>query len=313
VTFAPVLPIAELLTAAALLVQSSARWGALAALALLTVFAAGIASAMFRGAAPECHCFGQLHSAPAGPGTLIRNAVLAVPAVFVLAGGPGAHLGSWLPSGSARDVLAVIALAALAAFAIQLQLQNRHLRRDLGRLSDATKDFPAGPPIGAPAPRFSMQDVDGNAVVLEELLTTGRPVAMVFVSPDCGPCELLFEPLARWQRGLADRMTIVLASRASPQQVRTLYETYGLQNLIVDEQSELFDAYRTSTTPSAVIVTADGRVGTAMHSTVPIVEALIRRTLADLDGQRVPAGAPPERTSDERSLTVTRWATSARG
>src|SRR5688572_10702333 len=72
------LPLAELAVAAALLPLTTAWWGALGALALLLVFGVGIAGNLARGRRPACHCFGQLHSAPAGRATLLRNGVLAV-------------------------------------------------------------------------------------------------------------------------------------------------------------------------------------------------------------------------------------------
>src|ERR671921_2713015 len=67
------LPLVELTVAAALLPASTAWWGALGALALLSVFVAGISINLARGKKPNCHCFGQLHSAPAGWKTLARN------------------------------------------------------------------------------------------------------------------------------------------------------------------------------------------------------------------------------------------------
>src|SRR5215208_2566598 len=71
------LPLAELTVAATLLPASTAWLGALGALALLSVFVVGITYNLARGRKPECHCFGQLHSAPAGWKTLARNGVLA--------------------------------------------------------------------------------------------------------------------------------------------------------------------------------------------------------------------------------------------
>src|SRR5690242_12665316 len=59
------LPLAELVVAVALLPAVSAWWAALGALALLLLFVAGIGYNLARGRAPDCHCFGQLHSAPA--------------------------------------------------------------------------------------------------------------------------------------------------------------------------------------------------------------------------------------------------------
>src|SRR3954463_14740375 len=59
------LPLVELTAAVLLVPAAAAAWGALLALALLLLFIAGIARSMARGEAPDCHCFGQLHSAPA--------------------------------------------------------------------------------------------------------------------------------------------------------------------------------------------------------------------------------------------------------
>ena len=80
------LPLAELAIAAALVPASTAWWGSIGALALLLVFVAGISLNLARGNKPERHCFGQLHSAPAGWRTLARNGALAAVAGFVVWG-----------------------------------------------------------------------------------------------------------------------------------------------------------------------------------------------------------------------------------
>jgi uncharacterized membrane protein YphA (DoxX/SURF4 family) len=85
--FGTLLPLAELATAAALIPNASARWGALAALVLLLGFIGGISNALARGREPDCHCFGQVHSEPASWKTLARNIGLGGVAAFVLAAG----------------------------------------------------------------------------------------------------------------------------------------------------------------------------------------------------------------------------------
>src|SRR5215203_3550116 len=77
------LPLGELAVAAALIPIATAWWGALGALALLLVFIVGIGLNLARGHKPDCHCFGQLHSAPAGWKTLARNGALATLAGFL--------------------------------------------------------------------------------------------------------------------------------------------------------------------------------------------------------------------------------------
>src|SRR5918992_6370794 len=72
VPFGVLLPLAELAVAGALIATTTAWWGALGALTLLLLFVAGIGYNLARGRTPDCHCFGQFHSAPAGWVTLVR-------------------------------------------------------------------------------------------------------------------------------------------------------------------------------------------------------------------------------------------------
>ena len=101
------LPVTELVTAVALLFPPTARLGAVLALLLLAAFVFVIARALSRGKTPDCHCFGQLHSSPAGPTTLVRNGVLAALAVVVLVEGPGPSISSWVGDRSAEELVAV--------------------------------------------------------------------------------------------------------------------------------------------------------------------------------------------------------------
>src|SRR5919202_2662837 len=98
-SIAILLPLAELAVAIALVPTATALWGAVGALVLLFIFAAGIGANLARGRKPECHCFGQLHSAPAGWSTLARNGVLSVVAGFLIWQGreeTGPSIVSWL-------------------------------------------------------------------------------------------------------------------------------------------------------------------------------------------------------------------------
>src|SRR5437868_5178254 len=79
------LPFAELAVTVALIIPALAWWGALGALVLLLLFVAGIAYNLTIGRKPDCHCFGVFYSSAIGKNTLIRNLVLAVVAVLVVA------------------------------------------------------------------------------------------------------------------------------------------------------------------------------------------------------------------------------------
>src|SRR3712207_946400 len=76
-------PLAEIVTAIALLPAGTAPYAAAAATVLLGSFAVGIARALARGTEADCHCFGKLHSAPIRRTTLARTLALMVLALFV--------------------------------------------------------------------------------------------------------------------------------------------------------------------------------------------------------------------------------------
>src|SRR5688572_24500982 len=89
------LPLSELAVAVALVFSASAFWGGVGALSLLLAFIVGIGANLARGRTPNCHCFGQLSSSPAGRTTLVRNVALAIAAGFVVSQG-GAQSGPTL-------------------------------------------------------------------------------------------------------------------------------------------------------------------------------------------------------------------------
>src|SRR5579859_7374253 len=129
------LPIAELATALALVFRPSAQWGAVAALVLLVAFLGGIANALRHGVAPDCHCFGQLHSEPAGRSTLIRNGVLGAIAALVVIAGSGPAFDTWVNAHPTAELVAVLlglAAAVLGLFYLQLLNETRELRADVG-------------------------------------------------------------------------------------------------------------------------------------------------------------------------------------
>jgi uncharacterized membrane protein YphA (DoxX/SURF4 family) len=78
------LPLVELSVAVMLLPKASAWWAALIGMVLLLAFIAGIGYNVAQGRTPDCHCFGQVYSEPVGKPTLVRNAILAALAAFLL-------------------------------------------------------------------------------------------------------------------------------------------------------------------------------------------------------------------------------------
>lgn len=313
------LPLAEIAIAALLLPASTRWWAALAALALLLVFCAVIGRAMARGEAPDCHCFGQLHSAPAGWSTLGRNAALVGAATFVVIAGrddAGSGAFAWV-SGLDGVEWTLLALAvAVAAGLLVGGYAVLHVLRSYGRVLvrleaveerlraagfalDKPDDLPLlGLAPGTPAPAFSLPSVAGGRVALGDLLELGRPVLLLFTSPTCGPCAMLMPEVARWQQDHADDLTVALLSHGDEERVRADAREHGLQHVLVDESLSAYGLYEANGTPSAVLVSAAGTIASWVAAGSEWIETLVEQALGRqgrTPGLPLGANVPPIR------------------
>jgi peroxiredoxin/uncharacterized membrane protein YphA (DoxX/SURF4 family) len=274
--FVLLLPLAELAAAIALVFPTTARSGAAGSLLLLGLFVVGLTRVLRRGEAPDCHCFGQLHSKPASWTTVARNLVLAIPAAYVTLKGPGPSLTSWVTDTSATD-LWLIATAALAALATTttglLWRENRRLRSTDGPAATAPRQ------IGALAPQFALPSTAGPAVSLQDLLADDRACVLTFVSPGCGPCAALLPELARWHDTVNERLALTLVAPVQPMQAEKLAREHALTDVLIDEQATVMHQYGVWGTPSAILVAPDGTVRSTPVAGHVAIESLIRLAL----------------------------------
>src|SRR5579884_385951 len=301
------LPLAELAIAIALIPAGSAWIASLAASSLLVLFVGAMAVNLLRGRAPDCHCFGRLHSRPIGFGTIARTIVLLAMGVFIaVAGhgnaGPGAT--GWIGALSAPEriglVLAVAGFALLGGqgwLLLNLMGQNGRLLMRIEALEAAgpapAKDAapqsaPAyGLPIGAPAPDFALPGLHGETMTLQALLAQGNPALLLFTSPKCGPCAALMPAVARRQREARDRLTIAFVSEGDIEANRAKAVEHGLANVLLQERREVAEAYKAHGTPTAVLVGIDGRVARPAAAGGPAIRSLLEEILG------TPAPAEP--------------------
>jgi uncharacterized membrane protein YphA (DoxX/SURF4 family) len=276
------LPLAEIAIAVALVPAPSARWGALAAAILLAAFILGIARALSRGEQPDCHCFGQIHSEPAGRSTLIRNAVLLAFAAVIVAYGSGPALDDWVSARSAAELAAVglgIWAVAAATYAWTLRRRSQTLTNDLRvarRAGAAGGRF--GLPIGTEAPAFTLDDIRGKPATLAGLLERGKPALLVFLSPGCGPCGPMVSKVYEWQQSLSERLTIAVISTGTAEQNAPLEEE-GLEDVLVQEGWEVANAFAVKGTPTAVVVSRRGLIASNLGEMEQAIEPLIRLAL----------------------------------
>lgn len=289
---AVVLPVAELATAVLLVFRGSAVMGAIAAAVLLGLFIIGISVNMARGNRVDCNCFGQLHSAPIGVATLVRNLALGALAAFIIVEGTGgtnvwdslADLSAtgWLAVGAAVVVVACVALIA------------RPLLRPIGRRLRRAWRFRqmrrrAGLPVGADAPRFELPSTSGEHVSLDGLLADGKPVLLVFTAADCTTCETLMPEVAAWQDEYRDDFVLGVLGSGSEEDNRANASTHGIRRMALQQSNEVASSYAHFGTPNAVVVSPDGKVA----SRLAVGADAIRDLASQLASTRAGGASPP--------------------
>ncbi|MBV9280139.1 MAG: redoxin domain-containing protein, partial [Chloroflexi bacterium] len=313
-----VLPLVELAIAVALIPTASAWAAAIAALALLALFILTISVNLARGRKPDCHCFGQVASGPIGWWTLVRNGVLAAIAIFIVAEGSknaGTSAVEWTTKLNNPEkvglVLAILAFALILAqwgFLLELLRQNGRLLERLESLERAVSAVgtqgsqaapepqPAAPPepvfgrpVGSPAPGFVLSGLYGETMTLDALRAQGRPVLLVFTDPGCGPCGELLPEIGRWQQEYENRMVIAVISRGTPEANRAKMAEHGIRNVLLQQDDEVARSFQYPGTPSAVMVQAEGVIGTPVSAG----PGGIRTLVASLMGAPSEAPAAP--------------------
>jgi peroxiredoxin len=297
------LPFAEILIAVALIPLNSAWVGAIAAMAILLSFTIGIAVNLARGNSPDCHCFGQLHSEPVGWTTLARNVVLiAVAGLIVIQGRDDAGLSalSWLADLKTGEVVSLVSsVTAVALLAVTFVYLRRVLNQHATILEriDAMKkvideDYAeppverkdAEPPlqgltIGAVAPSFSLATLGGGQVSLDDLLGYDKSVLLLFVSPNCHPCETLLPMVKTWEREYADQVTIALLSKGTPQDNRERVEKHGAAHLLLQGEHSVAEDYQARWTPAGVFISRYGRIASELAYGDEAIRALVAETV----------------------------------
>ncbi len=276
-TFAIALPFAEIVFAFCFLFVSLSWLGAIGGLILLLTFTGGMLWQMAQGNAPDCHCFGQIHSEPIGRKSLVRNIILSLLALFLIAQGRDGQGYSLTDGGSSTMqliliFLLILTLVGVVIFYLKKVLDNQTeilrridllevLSRDGVPLERSDAGSPHdGLPIGAPFPIFELTDTSNNSVSLSRVLKNGLPSLLLFVSPTCEPCKALLPELERWEAELGDRVNFVLFSSGTSEANAEKFAVFS-DEVILDANREIAESVYARWTPTALFVRADGTIG----------------------------------------------------
>ncbi|HEX8652853.1 MAG TPA: redoxin domain-containing protein [Pyrinomonadaceae bacterium] len=154
---------------------------------------------------------------------------------------------------------------------------------------------PRGLGVGEPFDSFSLPDLAGQTVALEDF--RGRRMLIVNWSPQCGFCDMIAPDLAKLQNDLSKRDTqLLFVSSGDADANRKLMEEHGLECpvLLLKEGAEL-KAFEGMGTPVAYLLDEEGRVAEPIAVGAKEVPELAREAAAD--------GAKKKRLRGERPIS----------
>jgi len=281
-----VLPIAELAIAAGLLFNGSVVLSGIAALVVLGLFIVAISVNLAQGRTHDCHCFGQLYSRPLGWPTLARNAIFAGAAGFVL-WQARAEMGPGILSTLSqlnRLQWSLFGGAVTAVVAVMVYLLRRQKR-----LAVTTATTPRGLPLDSFAPPFDIAAYAGGRSSLAQLLAYGKPLLLIFTSPTCGSCVVLFQEIKEWQQSHSEQLTIALISFGTIKENFVNVARNGLGQVLLQQEREVAKKYGADVTPTAVIVNTSGRIASPMAAGAEEIRNLLATVLGNSNSNHHPA------------------------
>lgn len=133
---------------------------------------------------------------------------------------------------------------------------------------------------GTPAPEFTLPDVNGRTVSLEQY--RDRNVLLVFSDPQCGPCDALAPELARLhQKHAGNGLDFVMVGRGDPEQNKNKAIEHGIAfPVLLQEKWKLSKQYGIFATPVAFLIGKDGRIARNVATGRDEILALAHEALA---------------------------------
>ncbi len=303
------LPIAEVVIAILLLFTQTSWFGAVGGSALLLVFVGGMLWQMWQGNAPDCHCFGQVHSEPVSKKSVARNAAFVLLALFLVASGQrnqglnifdsSNNLSSDMNAMQIIFGLAVIAfLAAIVYFLKTISEQQTQIMRRIEVLElishdggkevarDDVSDPATGLPIGSLVPAFELPNLEGKKISFETILADDNPTLLLFVSPSCNPCEALIPEFQEWQKDLGKRLNFAFISTGKVKDNLKKFSEPGFENMFLQTENEISEMFGAEWTPTAILVNADRTLASRPAAGDTSIRGLIEKIKEESPGKQ---------------------------
>lgn len=308
-TLAVALPLAEIVFAVCLLFVETSWLGAIGALILLLTFIGGILVQMAQGKAPDCHCFGVIHSEPVSKKILIRNIIFGILAFFLILSGKdnqGLSLFDSTNNNSEGNfmsfILALATVGLLAAVVFYLKKISEQQAQIMRRIEifeissfesggeikrEGVTQPQGGLLIGTLSPDFSLPDINDKIVASAQLFAHAKPILFLFVSPNCIPCASLLPEIEAWQDELKGKLEFVFVSSGKAEENLKKFAGSNLKQILLQKDREVALSFGAQWTPAVVLVNADGTVASKLAVGDQQIRQLIEKIKAEIDTSKV--------------------------
>jgi thiol-disulfide isomerase/thioredoxin len=153
------------------------------------------------------------------------------------------------------------------------------LQRREKRKAAAREGKPLGLPIDSMAPSFELPAYDGGTKSLKQLLSYGKPLMLIFTNPHCGPCVVLFKEIQEWQDMHREQLTIALISRGTIKENFVNVARNRLGEVLLQKKREIGEKYGAGATPTAVLITTEGRIASYVAAGADEIRDLLNKVL----------------------------------
>jgi len=119
----------------------------------------------------------------------------------------------------------------------------------------------------------------GETLTLDSLRSSGKLIMLLFTDPGCGPCNTLLPEIGRWQEEHAEKFSIALISRGTPEENKAKTSEHGLTKVLLQKDWEISEAYEVRGTPSALVVRPDGTIGSPVAGGAEAIRYLVERAV----------------------------------
>jgi peroxiredoxin len=149
--------------------------------------------------------------------------------------------------------------------------------------------------IGALAPEFALEGIDGRSYSLREALPTG-PTLLLFFKANCSACELAFPYMNRLASVYSDGWQLWAVAQEPPDRAREYAGRYSMRYPVLPDTLDynVSKQYDPPAAPTFFLVGPDGRVAFSSHGFSKDDLNEMSRLIAERLGVEPQVVAPPD-------------------